>query len=133
MRLSSIFFFSSFGQQKKSFVSKKICGTLLFETLKIKKSYFLNSNTRICSRLYGKCKVTRAFLKLNLMNFFIRIWYFCLKCLACNSENVAYFKFGFFWLLQAKFQAQTRKKKSSSLQLYFFFKFKINRIYNNLN
>ena len=59
----------------------------------------------------NKLKVTRAFLKLNLMNFFIRIWHFCLKCLACNSENVSYFKFEFFWLLQAKFLAQTKKKK----------------------
>ena len=32
---------------------KKNCGMLLFETLKIKKSDFLNSNTCFYSRLYG--------------------------------------------------------------------------------
>ena len=32
---------------------KKICGMLVFETLKNKNSYFLNSNTCFCLRLYG--------------------------------------------------------------------------------
>ena len=39
---------------KKSYVPKKICGMLVIETLKSNISYFLNSNTCFCSRLYGK-------------------------------------------------------------------------------
>ena len=39
--------------KQKSFVPKKIWGMLVFETLKNKKSDFLNSNTCSYSRLYG--------------------------------------------------------------------------------
>ena len=39
--------------KQKSFVPKKICGMLVFETLKNKKSDFLNSNTCFCLQLYG--------------------------------------------------------------------------------
>ena len=38
---------------KKVLFLKRICGMLLFETLKFKKSDFLNSNTCFYSRLYG--------------------------------------------------------------------------------
>ena len=38
---------------KKVLFLKKICGMLVFETLKNKKSDFLNSNTCFCSQLYG--------------------------------------------------------------------------------
>ena len=54
MRLSSIFFFQLIRTaNKKVLFLKKICGMLLFKTLKIKKSDFLNSNTCFYSRLYG--------------------------------------------------------------------------------
>ena len=39
-----------------SFVPKKKIGMLVFETLKNKKSDFLNSNTCQCSRLYSSCE-----------------------------------------------------------------------------
>ena len=39
--------------KQKSFVPKKNCGMLVFETLKNKISHFLNSNTCFCSQLYG--------------------------------------------------------------------------------
>ena len=46
--LCQAFFFSAhLDNKQKSFVPKKICGLLLFETLKIKKSDFLNSNTTL--------------------------------------------------------------------------------------
>ena len=38
---------------KKVLFLKKLCGILVFETLKNKKKYFLNSNTCFCLRLYG--------------------------------------------------------------------------------
>ena len=43
---------------KKVLFLKKICGMLVFETLKNKKSDFLNSNTCFCSRLYVSVSVT---------------------------------------------------------------------------
>ena len=43
--------------KQKSFIPKKTCGMLLFETLKNQKSDFLNSNTCFCLRLYGKFSV----------------------------------------------------------------------------
>ena len=45
---------------KKVLFLKKICGLLLFETLKIKKSDFLNNKTCFFSRLYSKWRVISA-------------------------------------------------------------------------
>ena len=51
---------------KKVLFLKKICTMLVFETLKNKKSSFLNSNTCFCSRLYGNTKSTYKVFKIWL-------------------------------------------------------------------
>jgi hypothetical protein len=53
---------------KKVLFLKKKFGMLVFETLKNKKSDFLNSNTCFCSRLYG-----RFFFEMSKVAFFIVI------------------------------------------------------------
>ena len=49
-------------QKQKSFVPKKNCSMLVFETSKNKISVFLNSTTCFCSRLYGICKEPKYLL-----------------------------------------------------------------------
>ena len=100
---------------KKVLFLKTICGMLLFETLKIKKSDFLNSNTCFCSRLYGStncCYVLKnvtkkpAYMSLmsnlyqaqycNIIMLFINIefktWIFCITAL-CLRKQYVFFHF----------------------------------------
>ena len=78
-------FFSAHLDKKVLFL-KKICGMLLFETLKIKKTDFLNSNTCWCSQLYGNHKKV-------FVDYFWRNSKFCFVNL--GSSNAFFFSRNF--------------------------------------